>query len=905
MCGLRTVALAAAAFIAYASSAPGQTDEDIANQLMIDAVTGAGAAADPLYKRRLLAALIGEYPDTGAARSAASGVINLPNIPASPEWQQMLVEGGEITGYSHGQFPSLGKVTHPGFDIGLAGQADCGLPVTAPLSGTFVRVVSEDVPDSELAQTGIDRARNTRDLDRNTGNAVILSHGDAAPATHTIYLHLKDAPASAAGVPWRAGMTIAAGDQIGVVGQTGRADGCHLHFEARNFEGTYKYLHPTYRNIYPQGDVSGANMFARDWVDPEAFLRRAFVARHLEASPSAITSAVAVPAPDLPGAHAQSTPQTGVDPAPLAGEMSADAPAPGSGTAEANGATQPGASVASGDWGPSLVAGVQVGYTPCGAAASQNDACLRGLGFSDQAIAFSYKSDGNYSGSSIGISFRELGATDLAVRQFIGNTYYFTPILVNGPLGYQEVPFTSNLQQTFRNGTSQKMLSRYPRAINIGGIDVRSHRLLPDGTQRFTVVEIVNDGCRACPVLGSAVSFLEIGPSTGNRLTRRPVGLLLGDPDASVDMSTSVIRNRPESLQVSLNALGYDAGEMDGFPGPQTRRALMEFQAEHCLPPTGQPDPATANALLNATGFDTPCAGSRIPDGIAENTPLLSGMYVDDPALCDTGVPSETVHLRQRIIRGISMTWGFHGSCDVRRTDIRKSITLFRGTCSDESTSSDIGWRFDVQSNESFIDLDMLTALPRDAAPRRFSKCPDDSALRLTYGSWFGNGAGVSVPATGSQVAGAALGVQRVTFRRTMTLSWGGNPQGVVGTLEIAGTLDNSGLSLKVLSVNGRHNPGAQANPVDSGAMIDFFLHAAPRKNCNGCTPTDGTYRSETTIQLRNNILTGPWGETVTFVPMSVLERNDLVGLALVGSNNKIFLSDLTVDLARDLGLGG
>jgi murein DD-endopeptidase MepM/ murein hydrolase activator NlpD len=1225
----RLIVLSVAFLAGGVSLALAQADEATANRLLLEAVTGSGEASDPLYRRRILSALVEEFPETAAARSVTSGAVSFAGLPEAPEWHQLLVPGGEITGFDHGQFPSLGDATHPGFDVGLPGPADCGLEVTAPLAGRVVRVIAADVPDSELALIGIDRARNDRDLDRNTGNAVILRHGDETSATYSIYLHLEETPSGSDDVPWRVGMTLPAGARIGKIGETGAAKGCHLHFEARNFEGTYKYLHPEFGNIYPPGDISGTDAFRDDWIDPEAFLRRAFLARHLGSDSSAGGSTADLPQAAAPAPPAETAAQTPAndatregagDPEPMAGDwidtrearrtvragetagdisvaedgsaryrgeaLFAASPDPAStevrlflspdsrnalamqwdldrgglraalinlgtrqvikgdlvpetavrGKADPGAVRQPmvpvawspeadyaaiplspaewradlllidvttgshavletddlqpgqwtfpkletlrwdgddwasidydvlacadaactapavvgsmsgghrvsallasaqetaaDASVDAGDWGPGLVSGVDVGYFPCRPPANETDACLRALGLSEEAISFAFESDGDYSGSTVGTEFRELGPVDLATRQFIGNTVYYSPILLNGPVGFQEVPFTRDLRETFWDDASQQMLGRFPRASNIGGIEVRSHRRLPDGTQRFAVIETVNDGCRACDILGSAVSFLEIGPATGNRVVRRPVGLLLGDPGDSVDMTAEVIRSRPASLQVSLNALGYDAAPMDGYPGPQTRRALMEFQVEHCLPPTGQPDAATANALLRADRFEAPCAGARLPDGLDANTPLLSGVYVDDPVLCSaTDVPYETVHLQQRIVRGSFITWGIEGGCETRRTDIRDGVTQFRGTCSEGNRSEESLWRFDVQSNESFVDLDMFTAVPRDAAPRRFTKCPDESPLGKAYGSRSGDPSPASASAASAdartepagQVAaglvgayqspeflpGAPLGasglprcvedgdlvpliiestrvlgyesscrfgaplepgqraydgtvlckgegetweeplmlsiandtltrqsrgrestllrcemddpsrgsaaaamdlsgdvasdVKSVTFDRTMTLGWAGAPQGIVGTLEIAGSLDESGLRLTVLRVNGRHNPTARANPVDRGAEIDFFINAAPRRNCEGCRPTDGSFRSAANIRLRNDVLSGPYGETTAFVPRSVLDRNDLVSVGLVGTDNRLYLSDLTIDLARDL----
>jgi murein DD-endopeptidase MepM/ murein hydrolase activator NlpD len=664
--------------------------QEAANLLFVDAMTDARTAGDPLHLRRLLDAVAEGFPDTAQARAiAADRVPGLDRsaLPADPAWHQLVVPGGTIGGFTHGQFPSLGDRTHPGIDIG----GGCGLPIVAPRGGTVVRVVSGDVTDSELAEMGITRDRNTRDLEENTGNAVVLRHPGATPPVHTIYLHMAETPADEAGRRWAPGDAVPAGARLGLVGETGKAYGCHVHFEARRFEGTHKYLHPTFGNIYPTGDVSGSDSFAQDWIIPTTWLREAFVATHLEQRDAA----------SKPPAE-----QT----APLAKDSE-----------ETSG------------WGPGLVAGVEMGYNPCGAN-KDDDACLRGLGLSDEAIDFSHAMDGDYSGFTIGASFQELGPVDFAVAQFVGNTTYYLPVLLNGPLGLHRLAMTRDLAATFRDDASRKMLARYPRATNVGGVSVRAHRLLADGTQRFVIQETVHDGCRACPILGSAFSFADIGPATGGVLARRPIGLALGDPDEKPDLTAALVRAQPDALQVALNALGYDAGQMDGFPGPQTRGALMDFQVEHCRVPTGQPDPATAETLVRASGFDTPCAGARLPDGIDANSPLRTGIYVDDPGKCALeSLPFDTVHLSQRIVRPApaGITFGQEGGCSTARTDIRAGITLYRGTCNEGNQTREARWRLDVLSNDSFIDLDMT-----DGAPRQFTRCADDSLLRQSWAAW-------------------------------------------------------------------------------------------------------------------------------------------------------------------------
>ncbi len=64
------------------------------------------------------------------------------------------------------------------------------------------------------------------------------------------------------------------------------------------------------------------------------------------------------------------------------------------------------------------------------------------------------------------------------------------------------------------------------------------------------------------------------------------------------------------ALQEQLNALGYAAGVADGIFGRNTRRAVLAFQDEHGLEPTGVVNAETAaaieEALLDARGARTP-----------------------------------------------------------------------------------------------------------------------------------------------------------------------------------------------------------------------------------------------------------------------------------------------------------
>lgn len=55
-----------------------------------------------------------------------------------------------------------------------------------------------------------------------------------------------------------------------------------------------------------------------------------------------------------------------------------------------------------------------------------------------------------------------------------------------------------------------------------------------------------------------------------------------------------------KQIQALLTYLGYDPGEVDGLPGKNTRRAVLEFQEQEGLEQDGSPGPLTQAALLEA-----------------------------------------------------------------------------------------------------------------------------------------------------------------------------------------------------------------------------------------------------------------------------------------------------------------
>jgi len=168
----------------------------------------------------------------GAATAPSAGIL-------------AVVPGSHLGEYRHGTYPSSGKRTHVGVDV----VAPCGAPVLAPAAGTIVdRIASRTDPDFQ-----------------SLGYMAIVEH----PATsngrvfYSLYLHLQAPPAPVEHVE--------RGEQLGRVGATGRATGCHVHVEIRYFRDR---VSPLWKNIYGPGDQRASRHFRENWEDPVTFIAR-------------------------------------------------------------------------------------------------------------------------------------------------------------------------------------------------------------------------------------------------------------------------------------------------------------------------------------------------------------------------------------------------------------------------------------------------------------------------------------------------------------------------------------------------------------------------------------------------------------------------------------------------------
>ena len=87
-----------------------------------------------------------------------------------------------------------------------------------------------------------------------------------------------------------------------------------------------------------------------------------------------------------------------------------------------------------------------------------------------------------------------------------------------------------------------------------------------------------------------------------------------------VNLSPDEIRH----VQMVLKKMGFDVGEADGVLAPSTRNALLAFQREHGLEPTGKIDQRTITALELSNQADSTTRGSALSAaGVTVRAPTL------------------------------------------------------------------------------------------------------------------------------------------------------------------------------------------------------------------------------------------------------------------------------------------
>lgn len=152
------------------------------------------AAAGPV---RVLARVSSETQRSRPSRPLAVQPAGASTEPAAaPAGEAVYPIRGEYTYGTSNANRFGGGGRHQGQDV----FAECGTPLVAAQAGTVERA-------------GFDGAM---------GNHVVVTRPDGGSQ---VYMHLAGSPEVRTGDP------VAAGQPLGAVGETGRATGCHLHFE--------------------------------------------------------------------------------------------------------------------------------------------------------------------------------------------------------------------------------------------------------------------------------------------------------------------------------------------------------------------------------------------------------------------------------------------------------------------------------------------------------------------------------------------------------------------------------------------------------------------------------------------------------------------------------------------------
>jgi murein DD-endopeptidase MepM/ murein hydrolase activator NlpD len=149
-------------------------------------------------------ALLGAAAGLLAVPAGASAMFDVPVTVESPT-HVFPIRGPHDLGRNPANMFGGGR-GHDGQDM----FADCGTPVIAAFGGKVVRAAFEG----------------------SAGNYIVLH--DHHSGEDAVYMHLARTPRLAEGED------VSTGQRIGSVGQTGDADGCHLHFELWTKPGWFK-----------------------------------------------------------------------------------------------------------------------------------------------------------------------------------------------------------------------------------------------------------------------------------------------------------------------------------------------------------------------------------------------------------------------------------------------------------------------------------------------------------------------------------------------------------------------------------------------------------------------------------------------------------------------------------------
>jgi len=290
------------------------------------------------------------------------------------------------------------------------------------------------------------------------------------------------------------------------------------------------------------------------------------------------------------------------------------------------------------------------------------------------------------------VGFSEAGQVDVAEIYFpnLANTN-FQMALVNTTDGVQmaaDLNFTRNPPSV---PSTRAILSRYPQAFESGRVSVVAVRHLPGGGQRFVLVDIVTNGCRACAPVATSLRYFDF--SKGRFSGFKEVGWQTWQ-DISMARAADRVRNGDvATIQDRLNHMGYEAGPTDGAAGPRTMAAIMDFKRDYCLPEDSRmSDSFVAYLTPEGGNFPIPACAPGTATGPAPSLPFPDGVYAADARLCPPAPLAIRAELGDRAygliidVAGGNWKWG-ESVCTIRQASDIGSGTALDLDCLAEGTS--------------------------------------------------------------------------------------------------------------------------------------------------------------------------------------------------------------------------
>ncbi|MDG4649458.1 peptidoglycan-binding domain-containing protein [Roseibacterium sp. SDUM158017] len=252
-------------------------------------------------------------------------------------------------------------------------------------------------------------------------------------------------------------------------------------------------------------------------------------------------------------------------------------------------------------------------------------ACLEGEGVPDAARDFASTLTGTTALGVPGILVEviELGPVDLAQAVLPAlSTDAPQPVLVNGVRDVAlalELAFAASPTET--PGT-RAILNAHPDATEASRVEILAHRVMPSGAQRFVLGDRVTASCATCEEVGLSLTYLDFVRGALVNVDR-----LGWFPPASpsVEIAARLEAADISVVQARLNALGYEAGPVDGVAGRRTLGAFYALKRDHCLPEDPRIRPvipilAAPEAALAAA----PCAAEIFARPPAQAEPMLT-----------------------------------------------------------------------------------------------------------------------------------------------------------------------------------------------------------------------------------------------------------------------------------------